>query len=83
MGPAWGLSMINMLKRLDDERIKLNYVIVGRKLFDALFFPIVAETKELVIGILLKKNGDPVKIYEKAMQLIFAIYNLRDSFPWE
>jgi hypothetical protein len=70
MGPAWGLSMINMLKRLDKERSKLHYVMVEREKYNAIFFPAEINATEVIIGLLLEKELDPARTYESVMTLL-------------
>jgi hypothetical protein len=70
MGPTWGLSMINMLKRLDKERSKLHYVMVGREKYNAIFFPAEINATEVIIGLLLEKEVDPARTYESVMKLL-------------
>lgn len=70
MGPNWSMAMVSILKRLDDERSKLNYVHVARALFDAMFFLAYRKGKSLIIGILLDKGSEPAKIYGQVLKLI-------------
>lgn len=71
MGSTWGLTMINILRRLDKERSKLNYVNVSREKYNAIFFPAVASSgEEVIIGLLLEKTVDPDTIYTNVLKLL-------------
>jgi len=75
MGPSWGLTMINILRRLDVERGKLDYVMVSREKLNALFFPTTTTRKEgenLIVGLLLEKGANSGKIYESVTKLIMG-----------
>lgn len=72
MGPIWGISMINTLRRLDGERSKLTYVIVGREKFKAIFFPTQSTTRNLIVGLLLSNDSDPIATLLAVSKLIQA-----------
>ncbi len=72
MAPTWALAIINILKRLDKERSPLNYVMVSREKFNAIFFPTTVNNQSIVMGVLLEKSADPFKIFERIMSLIQA-----------
>lgn len=64
MGPTWGGVAINSLRRLDEERSPLNYIMISREKFDALLCPAKLQDQALIIGLLLEKNTNASKIYE-------------------
>ena len=73
MGSTWGLTMINILRRLDKERSKLNYVNVSRERYNAIFFPATIsknQGEEVIIGLLLEKTIDPDNTYNSVMKLL-------------
>lgn len=70
MGPTWGLTVINILRRLDKERSRLNYVMVSREKFNAIFFPTARGDQNLLIGVLLEKNVDTDKIFNAVASLV-------------
>ncbi|SRR5579863_5089638 len=67
MASKWGLAGLSASKRMDDERGRTKYLVAARVAFSTLLF-LHPKNENMEIGIMLKPEVEPSKIYERVMK---------------